>query len=115
MVRYQWNIFWADLDLGKGPEQAGIRPVIVISAEEANQVLPIVTVMAVTSLKEERRIYPIEVMLRADDTGLPKDSIAMAHQIRTISKDRLQDKCGEIKHDSIKEQIKKAIRVYFDL
>jgi len=115
MVRYQWNIFWSNLDPGKGSEQAGKRPVIVISAEEVNQVLPIVTVMAVTSLKEGRRIYPIEVMLRAYDTGLSKNSVAMAHQIRTISKDRLEGKCGEIKDDNIKEQIRKAIRVYFDL
>jgi mRNA interferase MazF len=115
VVRYQWNIFWADLDPAKGSEQAGKRPVLVISAEEANLVLPIVAIMAITSLKEGRRIYPIEVLLSANDTGLSKDSIAMAHQIRAISKDRLGDKCGEIKDNSVREQIREAMRVYLDL
>jgi mRNA interferase MazF len=40
MVDYQWNIFWAALDPSKGSEQAGKRPVLVVSIEEVNQVLP---------------------------------------------------------------------------
>jgi len=115
VVSYQWNIFWADLDSSKGSEQAGKRPVLVISTEEANQVLPIVTIMAITSMKEGRRIYPIEVLLNAADTGLSKDSIAMAHQVRAISKDRLEEKCGEITHESVRDEIRKALSVYLDL
>lgn len=114
-MKYQWNIFWADLDPSKGSEQAGKRPVLVISAEEANQVLPIVSVMAITSLKEGRKVYPIEVSLRTEDTGLTKDSIVMAHQVRAISKDRLEGKCGEIKDEEVKEQIRKALKVYFEI
>ncbi|MGI6132104.1 MAG: type II toxin-antitoxin system PemK/MazF family toxin [Bacillota bacterium] len=33
MVDYQWSIFWADLDPAVGSEQAGKRPVLVVSAE----------------------------------------------------------------------------------
>jgi len=115
VVRYQWNIFWADLDPSKGSEQAGKRPVLVISNESANQSLPIVTIMAITSLKEGRKVYPVEVLLNTEDTGLSKNSIAMAHQIRAISKDRLSDRCGEITDDGIKEKIRDAIKLYFDL
>jgi len=115
MVRYQWNMFWADLDPFKDSEQAGKKPVLVISNESANQSLPIVTIMAITSLKEGRRGYPIEVLLYAGDTGLSKDFIAMAHQIRAIFKDRLSDRCGEITDDGIEGKIKEAIKLYFDL
>lgn len=115
MVDYQWGIFWADLDPIKGSEQAGVRPVLVISVEEVNQALPIVTIMSVTSIKPGRKIYPTETYLSAKDTGLPRDSIAMAHQIRAISKERLGEKCGSIDNQDIREQIKGILRLYLDI
>ena len=115
MVKLQWSIFWAYLNPTKGSEQSGRRPVLIISAEEANEVLPVITIMAITSMKPGRRVYPSEVLLRSSETGLSKDSIAMAHQIRAIAKDRLGEKAGEIKTDSIKGKIKAAVRLYLDL
>jgi mRNA interferase MazF len=115
MVRYQWGIFWANLNPNKGSEQAGIRPVLVVSSEEVNEVLPIVTILSITSLKPDRKIYPIEVLLPLSKTGLSKDSIAMAHQIRAISKERLGEQCGFINSNSLRESIKESIKVYLDL
>lgn len=115
MVKFRWNIYLANLDPVKGSEQAGRRPVLVISSEEVNEVLPVVTVMALTSFKEGRRIYPIEVLLKTGETGLHLDSIAMAHQIRVLSKERLEEKCGAIYSEVLQEQIKKSIRLYLDL
>jgi len=115
MVDYQWNIFWANLDPVKGSEQSGLRPVLVISAEEVNKALPIVTVLSLTSLKPGRKVYSIEVLLKAEDTGLNKDSIAMAHQIRTISKERLGEMCGRIVSDKVKADIIRAVKTYLDL
>ena len=114
-MSYQWNIFWANLDPARGSEQAGKRPVLVISIEEVNQALPIVTVLSITSMKAGRKIYPIEVLIKAVETGLPQDSIVMTHQIRAISKDRLGDSCGSIKSEALKEKIKETVRLYLDL
>jgi mRNA interferase MazF len=115
MVNYQWKIFRADLDPVKGSEQTGIRPALVISSEEANHSLPIVTVVPLTSLKPGRKVYPVEAYLSKEVSGLPKDSIAMGHQIRAISKDRLGEKCGELKNSEMKEKIRNAVRIYLDL
>lgn len=115
MVDYQWKIFWANLDPTKRSEQAGERPVLVISVEEVNKVLPIVTVVSLTSLKPGRIVYPIEVLLKSFETGLEKDSIAMAHQIRAIAKERLGDECGKIASETLKQKIKEAIKLYLDL
>ncbi len=115
MVEYQWGIFWADLEPTKGSEQAGRRPVLVISAEEVNQALPIVTILSLTSVKPGRKVYPVESLLSPQETGLPKDSIAMAHQIRAVSKERLGEKCGSINSAEIKEQVRMAIKTYLDL
>ncbi len=115
MVEYQWGIFWANLEPTKGSEQSGTRPVLVVSAEEVNQSLSIVTVLSLTSVKPGRRVYPIEVLLNTKATGLPNDSIAMAHQIRAIAKERLGEKCGIICSEEIKEQIRMAIKIYLNL
>lgn len=115
MVAYQWGVFWADLDPVKGSEQAGKRPVLVVSVEEVNQVLPIVTILSITSVKPGRKVYPTEVYLKAEYTGLPKDSIVMAHQIRALAKERLGEKCGSIEDKNIREQIQDVMKVYLDI
>lgn len=115
MVRYQWGVFWANLNPVKGSEQSRTRPVLVISAEETNQALPVVTVLAITSLKPGRKVYPIEVHLSKNDSQLNKDSIVMAHQIRTISKERIGQQCGFIESEKIRNRIKDAIKLYLDM
>jgi mRNA interferase MazF len=115
MVEYQWNIFWVRLDPVKGSEQAGIRPVLVVSAEEANKVLPTVTVLPVTSIKPGRKVYPIEAFLSAEDSGLPKDSVVLAHQIRCISKERLKNQCGSAASHELREHIRNAMKIYLDI
>src|SRR5208283_2065469 len=115
MVNYQWGIFWADLDPSKGSEQAGHRPVLVVSAEEVNQALQIVSVLSVTSVKTGRKVYPTETFLESSVTGLPKDSIAMSHQIRAISKERLRERCGSVEDEAVRERIKAASKTYLDL
>lgn len=53
--------------------------------------------------------------MKAGETGLHIDSIAIAHQIRVLSKERLEEQCGVITDEESQEQIKKAIRLYLDL
>ena len=114
MVGYQWNIFWANLNPIREYEQSGIRPVVVISVEEVNDYLPVVTIIPLTSMKQGRNIYPTEVFLEKGETELEKDSIAMSYHIRAISKERLKEKCGRISSNYIKEKIKSAIKIYLD-
>jgi mRNA interferase MazF len=115
MVEYQWNIFWAVLNPVKGSEQAGRRPVLVVSTEEVNKTLPILAIVPLTSIKPGRKVYPTEVFLSVSDTGLDRDSIAMAHQIRVISKERLSNNCGKITSDEIKNKIRLSIKTFLDL
>lgn len=114
-MTYQWNIFWADLNPIKGSEQAGKRPVLVISEEAVNQALPLVTILSLTAFKPGRKIYPIEVLIEPSDSSLPQTSIVMAHQIRSISKERLGEKCGCINNQDCREKIKNVIKIYLDL
>ncbi len=114
-MNYKWGVFKADLNPVRGSEQKGTRPVLVASDEDFNRVMPVVTVLPITSLKEGRKVYPNEVFLKKGIGGLSKDSIVLAHQIRIISKQRLKDLIGVIDDYHIQEEISEAIRVHLNL
>lgn len=70
-MKYQWCVFLATLDPVSGSEQGGRRPVLVVSRERINQLLPVVNVIPLTSKKSaDRAIYPNEVLLPAGTAGL---------------------------------------------
>lgn len=114
-MNYKWGIFLADLNPVIGSEQSGKRPVLVISDEDFNRTMPVVTVLPITSLKEGRRVYPNEVLLKKEPGGLSQDSIILAHQIRTISKQRLKDSAGFVNDHDTQDAINNAMRVHLNL
>jgi mRNA interferase MazF len=113
MPVFQWAVMEADLDPVAGAEQKGTRPVLVTSNEEYNQSMPNVTVLPLTSTK--RRLYPSEVFLPKGKAGQPLDSIIMAHQIRTISKQRLKGLLGHLEDSQLRHEVCEAIKDHLDL
>ena len=111
----KWEIYFCNLDPTTGSEQRGTRPVLVISTDSVNHNLTVSTVLPLSSVKPDDRIYPTEVLLPTDVTGLPKLSVAMIQQIRTVSHNRLQKLVGKINDISMQESILSACREYFDL
>jgi mRNA interferase MazF len=109
-MKYQWHVFLASLDPIRGSEQAGHRPVLVISREEINQLLSVVNVIPLTSRKSARRvIYPNEVLLPAGTAGLKVDSIALCYQIRTLDKGRLEQDWGEVDDLELIQEVREAV------
>lgn len=115
MATYKRTIFIANLNPVKGSEQRGNRPVLVVIDEVFNQVMPVITVLLITSLKKGRRVYPNEALLPKGTAGLSRDSLVLAHQIRTISKSRLEKPLGTIKETDLIECIENALRIYLNL
>lgn len=113
MPDLQWGVFEANLDPVAGAEQKGIRPVIIVSNEEFNQAMPNVTVLPLTST--QRQLYPSEVILPSKRAGQPLDSIIMAHQIRTISKQRLGNLIGYLEDAKIRSEITEAMKEHLDI
>jgi mRNA interferase MazF len=113
MTIFQWAVLEADLGSAAGTEQKGTRPVLIASNEEYNRVMPNVTVLPLTSTK--RRLYPSEVFLPEGKAGQPLDSIIMAHQIRTISKQRLKGLLGYLEDPRIRDEVRAAIREHLSL
>ncbi|MBK9964186.1 MAG: type II toxin-antitoxin system PemK/MazF family toxin [Holophagales bacterium] len=110
----QWRLFRATLDPVLGSEQVGTRPVLVVSREVINQALPVVAVVPLTSLKPGRRVYSTEVLLPAGAAGQPEASLALAHQVRTISVRRLGSPFGELADPQLRSRAREALKVFLD-
>ena len=94
-----FNIYWANLNPTVGREQAGHRPVLVISNNIENQ-MDIVTVIPITSRKKGRKIYPNEVLITLNG----KEAILLCHQVRTISKSRIDGKIASLS-DGLRKKV----------
>lgn len=100
----QGEIWFADLNPTKGSEQSGRRPVVIISGNTLNEVLPIVIIVPITS---KVKSYPTSVAINPTRAnGLKKTSEAIPFQVRTISKGRLTKRIGRITPDELREIIK---------
>ena len=92
------DIIWADLNPTIGHEQAGKRPVLVLSHEVFNKRSGTVIVVAITS-QPQRAGFPLTIELQ--EPNLPKRSWVKISQIRTLSVKRLRKKISVAKPEEI--------------
>ena len=95
------DIWIADLIPGKGWEVAKKRPVIVISTNEINKILPLVVIIPISS-RSHQALGPERVFIEKG-VLLEKDSVALSHQIRAIDKTRLSKKIGILSMEKLIE------------
>jgi len=106
------EIYWIDWSPGRGSEQSGLRPALVIQNNTGNKYSPTTIVAALTTAIEKP--YPFLVKVTKKESGLPKDSIINLAVIMTIDKTRLTDKCGELSEAKTAE-VNKAIKASLEL
>lgn len=95
MEVHRGEVFYADLSPVVGSEQGGVRPVLILQNDIGNRHSPTVIAAAITSKLDKTRL-PTHIGIRAEDTGLAKDSIVLLEQIRTLDKHRLRERAGQI-------------------
>ncbi|AEV67137.1 type II toxin-antitoxin system PemK/MazF family toxin [Acetivibrio clariflavus] len=113
MVIKRGDIFYADLSPVIGSEQGGIRPVLIVQNDIGNKYSPTVIASAITSQINKAKL-PTHIELSAKDYGLPKDSVILLEQIRTIDKKRLREKIGHL-DDELMEKVNEALSISFGL
>lgn len=114
MVKAQrGDIFWVNLDPTVGSEIRKKRPAIVVSNDAANRRYHQVTVVPLTSQHLDQ-VESFQVLIAQDESGLNKDSKALAEQVRTISKLRLGGRAGHVSTATM-AQLDVALKVHLDL
>ena len=92
------EVYWADLNPVRGREQAGLRPVLVISHEALNRYSGTVIGLAITS-QPQRAGFPLSY--RIEGLKMPKPSWVKIGQIRTLSVERLGKRIGSLSVEEI--------------
>ena len=100
MIIKRGDVFYADLDPIIGSEQGGVRPVLVVQNNMGNKYSPTVVVLPISSAKKTNMPTHIRIY---GTKKLPKDSVIMAEQIRTIDRNRLQNYIGSVDLEIMKK------------
>lgn len=107
MLIKRGDIFYADLNPVVGSEQGGIRPVLVVQNNVGNKYSPTLVVLPISAAK--KHYLPTHIHIRGSKT-LPKDSVILAEQIRTIDRYRLKNYVGSVDFE-LMEKVEKAMKI----
>ncbi len=102
------DVIWADLNPVQGHEQAGLRPVLVLSHEVFNERSGTVIAVAITS-QNPKAGFPLTLELKS--AKLPKKSWIKISQIRTLSVKRLRKKLGTASLEEVNEVIEGLLEI----
>ena len=96
------EVRWADLNPVRGHEQAGLRPVLILSHDVFNERSGTVIAVAITS-QPQRAGFPLTLELRTGN--LPKQSWIKISQIRTLSAERIGKLLGRVSEEELNQVI----------
>jgi len=111
------EIRMVDLNPSRGAEADKYRPAVVVSNDGANTTAErlgrgVITVVPVTS--NTANIYPFQVLLGADSTGLSRDSKAQAEQVRSVDVERIGALVGAL-NGQLRAELDEALRLHLAL
>jgi len=95
------EIYWVDWSPGRGSEQSGVRPALIIQNDIGNKHSP-TTIIAACSTAEVKP-YPFIVPFTKDESGLSGDGYVNLSAILTTDKSCLRDKCGQLNDEKMAE------------
>jgi mRNA interferase MazF len=105
------EVWLVNFNPGRGSEQRGVRPALVIQNNTGNIYAATTIVAAITSTIKE---FPVTVILPPGEGGLKQRSMVNLAQLLTIDKGHLQKRLGQL-GDAVMERINDALRVSLDI
>jgi mRNA interferase MazF len=96
------EVRWADLDPTRGREQAGLRPVLILSQDVFNERSGTVIAVALTS-QPQRAGFPLT--LEVTSVKLPKRSWVKISQIRTLAIERIGKRLGTVSPEELAQVV----------
>ncbi|CAM3824753.1 mRNA interferase [Deinococcus saxicola] len=106
------DLLLADLEPAVGSEVSKTRPCVVVSNNRANLTSPTVTVVPITS--NTAWVYPFQVFLPREVSGLDLDSKAQAEQVRTLDRSCMGRKLGQLSPELLRE-LDAALKLHLGL
>lgn len=104
------EIYFVNLNPVKGREQAGTRPVLVLSVDAINSLPLVVTVVVGTKGDNLKRDYPTNVRVPAATAGLPIETVFLGFQIRSLDPGRFPDQAAGLLPDPYLRKVEDAVR-----
>lgn len=106
MVR-RGEVYLVNLERGRGTEQHGTRPALIVQSDEGNQ-FSASTIIAAMSTQASGH-FRFRVVVQPEDSGLRGTSTVMLDQLRTIGQERLRSVIGRVS-PSVMEEVDRALR-----
>jgi mRNA interferase MazF len=104
------DIYFVNLNPVQGREQAGQRPVLVVSIDAINRLPLVVTVVVGTKGENVSRDYPTNVRLSPAESGLPMETVFLGFQVRSLDPKRFTTPpAGRVRGDALR-RIEEAVR-----
>jgi len=110
MAIHRGEIYFVDLNPVKGREQAGLRPVLVLSIDKINKLPLVVTVVVGTKGENLPRDYPTNVRVSPQESGLPLETVFLCFQIRSIDPSRFPVQPNGKVTDEVLSKIETTVR-----
>ncbi len=110
MAIHRGEIYFVNLNPVKGREQAGQRPVLVLSVDAINKLPLVVTVVVGTKGENISHDYPTNVRVSPEDSGLPIETIFLCFQVRSLDPERFPEKPAGKVSDKVLKRIEMAVR-----
>jgi mRNA interferase MazF len=110
------EIWLVDLGTGRGHEQAGRRPVLVVSDDGFNVGLAgLVMTVPLTSKTAKSQHIPAHILVDPPEGGLKTPSVLLCDQLRTISRDRLGTVAWGVVSAATMAEVERVLRVLLAL
>ena len=105
------DLFYYDFGEREGSIQSGVRPVLVVQANEFNTNAPTIIVASLTTVLKKRYL-PSHIIL-GKEFGLKKPSMVLLEQIQTINKNDLLDYIGSVNDERLMKRIDNSLKKTF--
>jgi len=109
------EIYLVNLNPTKGREQAGTRPVLVLSADAINALPLVATVVIGTKGDNIKQDYPTNVRVPSSASGLPIETVFLCFQIRSLNSSRFPAQAAGSLPDSYMAKVEQAVRFCLEL
>ena len=104
------EIYFVDLNPVQGREQAGHRPVVVLSIDSINKLPLVITVVVGTKGENVSRDYPTNVRVSPAESGLLIETVFLCFQVRSLDPKRFATSPAGTVSDAVLKRIEDAVR-----